>query len=156
MRVGRVAQGKDKDAVPSLAEVDARAEPTLGEHPLLSAFDRQDLATLTPPHDRDALLRMAHAACHKGTKAIAARLLSEGHSWPDMAVDCQRIARECVDCQRYTVQRYGFHPQRSITAALPMDHRAIDLFMLPTRSDGFHYVLLVVIVQGCPIAVEYS
>jgi hypothetical protein len=155
MRVGRVAQGKDKDAVPSLTEVDARAEPTLGEHPLLSAVDRQDRATLSPPHDRDALLRMAHVAFHKGTKAMAARLVSEGHSWPGMAVDCQRIARECVECQRYTVQRYGFHPQCSITAALPLDHLAIDLFMLPMSSDGYNYLSFQAI-PGDPAHLSYQ
>jgi hypothetical protein len=29
-------------------------------------------------------------------------------------------------------------------AALPMDHLAIDLFRMPTSSDGYNYVLLVI------------
>jgi transposase InsO family protein len=144
MLVGSVAQGVDKDDVPPLVEAPASAEPALDSHPLLAAVDLQDLASDVPPHKREALLREAHMAGHKGAKATLARLLSEGHKWPGMAGACQRVARECIDCQRYTVQRYGFHPQRAILAALPMDHLAMDLFSLPTSSDGYNYVLLVV------------
>ena len=79
MLVGSVAQGVDKDDVPPLVEAPASAEPALDSHPLLAAVDLQDLASDVPPHKREALLREAHMAGHKGAKATLARLLSEGH-----------------------------------------------------------------------------
>jgi len=73
-----------------------------------------------------------------------ARLLAEGFRWPGMEEDCAKAAREYVDCQRYTVQKYGFHPLRTISASLPMDHLAIDLASLPTSSSGMNYILLAI------------
>ena len=49
------------------------------------------------------------------------------------------VAKECLDCQRYTTQKYGFHPLRTIQADLPMDHLAIDLFQMETSLDGKNF-----------------
>jgi transposase InsO family protein len=61
-----------------------------------------------------------------------------------MEKDCIKVARECVDCQRYTTKRYGFHPLRAITADLPMDHLAMDLAQMEASECGKIYMLIVV------------
>jgi transposase InsO family protein len=57
---------------------------------------------------------------------------------------CLRIAKECIDCQRFTTQKYGFHPLRLIAADLPMDHLAIDLAQMKTSLCGHNYILVVI------------
>jgi hypothetical protein len=54
------------------------------------------------------------------------------------------VAKECIDCQRFTTQKYGFHPLRLIAADLPMDHLAIDLAQMKTSRDGLNYILVVI------------
>ena len=71
-------------------------------------------------------------------------MLSEVFRWPGMEKKGLRVARECMQCQRYTTQEYGFHPLRAITADLPMDHLAIDLFSMDTSRCGMNYVLVIV------------
>ncbi len=54
------------------------------------------------------------------------------------------MAKECIDFQSFTTQKYGFHPLRLIAADLPMDHLAIDLAQMKTSRDGFNYILVVI------------
>ncbi len=61
-----------------------------------------------------------------------------------MENDCLRVAKECLDCQRFTAQRYGFHPLRSVTADVPMDGLAMDLAQMKASTDGRNYILVVV------------
>ncbi|OBQ33349.1 MAG: hypothetical protein AN485_18965 [Anabaena sp. MDT14b] len=98
---------------------------------------------VTPPDQREAALDWAHSQGHKGCRGTMHRLLTEGHKWPGMEKDCLRVAQRCVDCQRFTAQKYGFHPLRAVTADLPMDHLAVDLAQLKTSSCGKSYILVV-------------
>ncbi len=74
---------------------------------------------ITPPEKRDEALKWAHSQGHRGSRGTYHRLISEGFKWPGKEKDCLKIAKECIDCQRFTAQRYGFHPLRSVTADLP-------------------------------------
>ena len=56
-------------------------------------------------------------------------------SWPRMRDDIADEIKDCRDCQRYNISRAGFHPARSITAALPGDHYQVDLAELPRSLD---------------------
>jgi transposase InsO family protein len=99
---------------------------------------------VTPETERAQALKWAHAQGHKGSRGTFHRLLSEGFKWPGMEKDCLRAAKECVDCQRFTTQKYGFHPLRLIAADLPMDHLAIDLAQMKTSVCGHNYILVVI------------
>jgi transposase InsO family protein len=99
---------------------------------------------ITPESERAEALSWAHAQGHKGSRGTLHRLLSEGFRWPNMEKDCLRVARECIDCQRYTVSRHGYHPLRSVTAALPLDHLAMDLASMPTSACGMNYILVII------------
>ncbi len=82
---------------------------------------------------------MGAAQGHRGTRGTYHRLLSEGYRWPNMEKDCLRVAKECLDCQRFTAHLYGFHPLRSVTADLPMDSLAMDLAQMKTSTDSRNY-----------------
>ena len=61
-----------------------------------------------------------------------------------MEKDCLRVAQSCVDCQRFTTQKYGFHPLRTVVANLPMDHLAVDLAQMKVSSCGMSYLVAVI------------
>jgi transposase InsO family protein len=61
-----------------------------------------------------------------------------------MEKDCLRVAKECLDCQRFTAQRYVVHPLRLVTADLPMDGLAKDLAQMKTSKEGRNYILVIV------------
>ena len=127
---------------------------TLGT-PLFDAFSEDahipffltklgDTVDVTPEDKRADALLWAHSQGHKGMRGTLHRLLSEGFKWPNMYKDCLKVARDCISCQRFTAQRYGFHPIRAVKASLPMDHLAMDLFQMKTSQEGMSYVLVVV------------
>ena len=90
------------------------------------------------------LVQQAHAAGHYGERAMYAHIDSEGYWWPRMRDDITNEITKCRDCQRYNVVRAGFHPARSITAAMPGDHYQIDLAEMPTSLEGHNYILVLV------------
>jgi transposase InsO family protein len=119
------------DAIPSDSQIPI-ALSKLGE-----------VIEVTPEDQRQHALDWAHAQGHKGSRGTLHRLLSEGYKWPGMEKDCLRVAQSCVDCQRFTTQRFGFHPLRAVVADLPMDHLAVDLAQMKVSSCGMSYILVV-------------
>ncbi len=103
-----------------------------------------DHVEVTPEDKREEALKWAHAQGPRGTRGTYHHLLSEGYRWPNMEKDCLRVAKECLNCQRFTAQRHGFHPLRSATADLRMDGLAMDLAQMKTSTDGRNYILVVV------------
>jgi hypothetical protein len=94
---------------------------------------------------REGLLQSAHEFGHFGSEAMFNRLLHEGHNWSSMRADCVKVAKQCVQCQRYNVERQGFHPPQSLHAELPFDHICIDLAgPYPTTRRGNNFIFIVV------------
>lgn len=89
-------------------------------------------------------MRSQHQRGHYGSTALAKTIIASGHRWSSISRDCQEFVADCPDCQRFTIRRRGYHPLSPILAKLPMDQVAIDLAQLPTSTDGYNYVLLVV------------
>jgi hypothetical protein len=54
---------------------------------------------------RENLLHSAHDFGHFGSEAMFNRLLHEGHNWSSMRADCVKVAKQCVQCQRYNDER---------------------------------------------------
>jgi len=54
------------------------------------------------------------------------------------------LAETCKECLSYNVTQGGFHPLSPITAELPFDHVAIDLFgpMTGSNSEYFYGLFL--------------
>ena len=113
------------------------------EEKLLIAQEKRGKKVPSAEQQRQ-LLEQAHAAGHYGEKAMYAHLDSEGYWWPRMRDDIANEIKDCRDCQRYNISRAGFHPARSITAALPGDHYQVDLAELPRSLDDNKFILVLV------------
>jgi len=91
------------------------------------------------------LVKKAHAFGHFGEQEIFRKLWNDGWWWSKMRQDIKSEISGCVPCLRYNVLRRGYHPLKTITAALPWDHIAIDLVTpLPVSDDGMDTLLVVV------------
>ena len=99
----------------------------------------------TPFVEREAALFEAHAKGHNGAEGMCQILKNDGKNWGSMRHDAANYVKGCLPCQRYVIGRRGFHPMKSIHAALPWDHIGIDLksFNVPS-AEGNSYLLVVV------------
>jgi len=95
--------------------------------------------------ERYTLLQKKHLLGHFGAEAIVQALRDDGLTWPTMKKEAIELVKQCQDCQRFNITKYGFHPLRSIHAELPGDHWAIDLAgPLVTSNNANHYLLVMV------------
>lgn len=92
---------------------------------------------------RKGLLEKQHLLRHFGADTIVQGLRNQGIAWTAMKKEALEIVRACVKCQRYNVQKNGYHPMTSITASLPGDHYAIDLAGPYTTTDRRNNYLFV-------------
>lgn len=93
---------------------------------------------------KELLLSRAHLHGHFGSKAMHKSLLYNESNWSGMLNDCKDIVASCLSCQRFNIYSKGFHPLKSISAKLPMDHIAIDLKEMPEAFTGEKYILVIV------------
>jgi hypothetical protein len=94
---------------------------------------------------RAQLLEAAHLFGHFGIQTMMDRIHQQGFTWPTLRQDCRKVVDACIPCQRYNVERHGFHPLQSINALMPWDHIAIDLAgPFPTSPRGNNYLLVIV------------
>jgi transposase InsO family protein len=107
--------------------------------------------TLDPEHGdpppmsaRSGLISRAHLMGHFGSAAIIKALIINRTTWPLFRQDVQRHVSSCLECQRFNIGKHGFHPLKTISAALPFDHVAIDLKQLPASAAGYNYILVIV------------
>lgn len=77
--------------------------------------------------EQKVLIEQQHLLGHFGTDAIVQGLKDQGYQWKNMRQQALQCVSACVKCQRYNIQKHGFHPTKTITAELPGDHYAIDL-----------------------------
>ena len=82
---------------------------------------------------------------HERKEGLFKYLWEEGYFWLGIHKDCNFAAKNCNSCQKYNVERSGFHPLQPINAELPFDHVCIDLIgLLETSEARFNYVLVIV------------
>jgi transposase InsO family protein len=104
-----------------------------------------DLVEITDLATRQQMLATQHALGHFGGQAMVDGIHSLGHTWDTLRLDCDRIFRECPDCQRYHIGRKGYHPLQPIHASLPFDHVCVDLAgPFPTSTTGHNFALILV------------
>ena len=99
---------------------------------------------MTPPEEeRDKLLRETHEFGHFGYQAIVRDIHSRGMHWTNMYDEAKNVVQSCVECQKHSIMKRGYHPLTSVVANRPFDHVAIDLAgPLPMTEDGYMYVLV--------------
>ena len=104
-----------------------------------------ELNSETPVNERVEALEKAHAQGHNAAEGMIKVLVNDGQHWGSMKSDAADYVKTCLPCQRYIIGRRGFHPVRSVHAALPWDHIGIDLKSFNTPSkEGNSYLLVVV------------
>ena len=120
---------------------------TLPQLNALELKERIGRSVVEDPEERTRLVNMYHQKGHMGTKAILDGLTAGGFRWPNMMMDIKKVVQECMPCHRFIIKKEGFHPITSITANMPMDQIAMDLFDMPTSEEG--YIKGLVIVDVC-------
>ena len=104
-----------------------------------------ELIDETPVSERAKALECAHAKGHNAAEGMVQVLKSDGFGWGSMKKDAAAYVQSCLPCQRFVIGRRGFHPVRSVHAALPWDHIGIDLKSFGVQStSGNNHVLVVV------------
>jgi len=95
--------------------------------------------------EQEEIIQRHHALGHFGLKLMLDKIHEEGFYWPKMRKDIETVIKNCQQCQRYNIEKEGFHPARSITAYSPWDHLQIDLIgPVPTSESGASYILTLV------------
>ena len=88
-------------------------------------------------------LEEAHAFGHFGERAMFDYLWRKNLWWPSIRRDIKDLLATCNACQRYSYGKHGYHPLRSISSLLPMDHLAMDCMSMPKSSRGYKVILTV-------------
>jgi len=83
---------------------------------------------------RSELMTRAHLLNHQGSQQLFKKLFDDGYNGDTMKRDCNDFVATCKECFSYNVTQGGFHPLSPITAELPFDHVALDLFGPMTGS----------------------
>ena len=99
---------------------------------------------IPPESERAGIVQKVHDQGHYGINAVAAQIYEVQRCWwPNLRNDIATHVSQCSSCQKYTVYKRGYHPQRSPHASLPMDHWQIDLVQLPTSQMDNEYMLVI-------------
>eukprot|EP00697_Spironema_sp_BW2_P013001 gnl/Spiro4/29725_TR14599_c0_g1_i1.p1 gnl/Spiro4/29725_TR14599_c0_g1~~gnl/Spiro4/29725_TR14599_c0_g1_i1.p1 ORF type:complete len:1590 (-),score=337.19 gnl/Spiro4/29725_TR14599_c0_g1_i1:22-4635(-) len=133
------------DALSRLYPIPQRPEAHAELNVLQLLPEEPKLLREVPANERPRVLEEAHSFGHLGAKAVAGRIREQGISWPSLAQDAHDYVASCLDCQRFSIRRRGFHPLTSITADQPMFHVAIDCAgPLPETPRGNVYLFVAV------------
>lgn len=101
------------------------------------------------PDERERLLTEHHLYGHFGATAVARSIQEAGYSWPNIHQDALAHCQRCVSCLRYNSPPRAFHELKSITAALPLEHVAVDLAgPFPTSRKANHYLHVLIDVHS--------
>ena len=94
-------------------------------------------------------LELLHLQGHFQADSMVNWLKDRNFTWQNMKEDCEKIAKNCLICQRCNTGTQSFNPLISIDACKPFDHIQIDLVTdLPTSQEGFQHVCVVVDVAS--------
>ena len=110
----------------------------------LRKFIRERFDKLEPEDDLKLdLLTKAHVVNHQGAEQLFKQVFTNGYYWSSLRKDCEELVNTCPQCLAFNVHKAGYHPLTTITASLPFDHVAIDLFgPLQETKNGCCYALI--------------
>ena len=97
---------------------------------------------LVLPENQTELLNKHHQISHCSARELYSRIIRDGKYWLNARTDCETFVSACNECQKYTIVRSGYHPQKSILANQPMDHVLVDLLGPLPESNGFTFILV--------------
>jgi hypothetical protein len=98
-----------------------------------------------PKDKRMEVIDKHHAFGHFGAKMVQKKIIEEGFYWSGMLAQIKSVVKQCQSCQRYNIEKEGYHPSKSIIAKEPWDHIQIDLIgPLPISDNGCTNILTIV------------
>ena len=139
--------------VTSSLSLPAPAEPSIASSPEDSSTvtlsdDALALSlgkSIPSPAEQICLLNTEHEMCHAGPDQLYRAIVRKGFYWKSLAKDCKAHYSNCVECQRHSITKAGYHPQQSLLADSPFDHVCIDLVgSLPENVEGMKHILVIV------------
>jgi hypothetical protein len=104
-----------------------------------------DLLTMPTEEQRPILLERAHLLGHFGAKAIIDSIKKRYQVWPGINTQATNLVLSCLECQRFSIKKQGFHPLTSLDAELPWDHIALDLAGPFEKSFNEKVYILVIV-----------
>ena len=95
--------------------------------------------------EQQEMLEKQHAIGHFGTKKMVKKINKDGYWWPRMWNDAKHLVKTCVPCQRYNLEKEGYHPAKAVTAKEQWDHIQVDLIgPLQTSENGHNFIVTIV------------
>ena len=105
--------------------------------------------------ERMSIIEQIHDFGHHGTKVCLDKIREEGYFWFGMNKQVKDFIANCDTCQRFNVEKEGFHPARTVTAEGNWDHIQVDLITsIPESRKGFSNILSVIDVCSGFVVVE--
>lgn len=132
--------------VPCLANLIDSQERVVSIVRNLNDFVDERLNKKVPPvEERPTILQDAHSQGHFGVEYMFTHIWNLGIYWTTLRQECTQLVGECVECLKFNVGKFGYHPARSLSADAPFDACAIDTAgPYQTTPRGYNYFLLFV------------
>ena len=90
---------------------------------------------------RKELLNQRHVENHGGVSILFQTMWVDGYWWETMWEECIKTVKGCKTCMLFNVGRGGFHPMRTLCAAIPMNHVLMDFAgLFKVRKKGELYL----------------
>ncbi|KAI8829416.1 hypothetical protein BC829DRAFT_366816, partial [Chytridium lagenaria] len=76
-------------------------------------------------------------------EALLQHLWHKNYYWPNMSCNARDFVANCIECQRLSISRMGFHPSSHIMACFPFDHVVADLYSINVVDrNGYAHALI--------------
>ena len=119
------------------------------ESTILPLADDVERIIITDPERQCEIIKDVHAFGHFSAGQMIAKIRSLGYDWPKIREQVVAFIHTCHTCQKYKLQRQGFHPLKHHSAKLPFEWLVMDLFgPLHITPSGNRFVLVIVDVAS--------
>ena len=101
---------------------------------------------------RKELLNQRHVENHGGVSILFQTMWVDSYWWDTMWEECIKTVKGCKTCMLFNVGRGGFHPMRTLCAAMPMDHVLMDFagpFKVGKKGELYIFILVDVHSRFC-------
>ncbi len=88
----------------------------------------------------DLINKVHNREGHRGTQSAVSNIIDRHNKWwPDIRADVDAVVNRCIPCQKWRTGSFGFHPQITINARLPLDQVHMILVACHTTvTPTFH------------------
>jgi transposase InsO family protein len=99
--------------------------------------------------ERKEILQKCHDLGHFGASVMVRSIREDGYNWTNIHQDALSHCQRCESCLRFNAPPKAWHRLRTITAALPLEHVAVDLAgPFPTSRNNNHFLHVLIDVHS--------